>query len=59
GVAADVVAFDPVAVQDRATFADPFQYPVGIEYVVVNGALALEKGERGAATGTGLRATQR
>jgi N-acyl-D-amino-acid deacylase len=57
GAAADVVAFDPATVADRATFAEPFQYPSGIEAVVVNGAVALERGTREAkGAGRALRA---
>ena len=46
GMAADLVAFDPTTVADKATFEDPFQYPVGIELVMVNGALVLQQGKR-------------
>jgi N-acyl-D-amino-acid deacylase len=46
GMAADVVVFDPATVEDKATFEMPFQYPAGIEAVVVNGALALRDGHR-------------
>jgi N-acyl-D-amino-acid deacylase len=46
GFAADLVVFDPTTVADRATFADPFQYPVGIRDVVVNGVPAVRGGER-------------
>ena len=46
GMAADLVAFDPATVADQATFEDPFQYPVGIELVMVNGEVALQKGRR-------------
>ena len=46
GLAADVVVFDAAAVQDNATFADPFQYPTGINAVIVNGAIALRDGQR-------------
>ena len=46
GLAADLVAFDPGTVSDRATFEDPFQYPVGIRVVTVNGELALRDGAR-------------
>jgi N-acyl-D-amino-acid deacylase len=45
GRAADVVAFDPDTVADRATFEDPHQYPEGIPLVVVNGVLTLRDGE--------------
>jgi N-acyl-D-amino-acid deacylase len=45
-LAADIVVFDPATVADRATFEQPFQYPVGIAAVVVNGAVALRQGER-------------
>lgn len=46
GAAADVVVFDPATVEDRATFADPFAYPVGIDTVIVNGVIALRQGAR-------------
>jgi N-acyl-D-amino-acid deacylase len=46
GLAADIVVFDPQTVADVATYENPFQYPVGIQAVVVNGAVALEAGER-------------
>jgi N-acyl-D-amino-acid deacylase len=46
GYTADVVAFDPAAVADRATFAAPFQYAAGIRHVLVNGRPALRDGER-------------
>jgi len=42
GLAADLVVFDPATVADRATFADPFQYPVGIDTVIVNGRVVLD-----------------
>ena len=45
GYYADLVVFDPGRVTDRATWEDPHQYPVGIEYVVVNGKVAVEGGE--------------
>jgi N-acyl-D-amino-acid deacylase len=45
GAFADLVAFDPDAVADRATFDDPHRYPVGIELVVVNGVVAARGGE--------------
>ena len=41
GLAGDVVVFDPATVIDRATYAEPFQYPTGIKAVLVNGAVAL------------------
>jgi len=44
GLAADLVLFDPATVADRATFTDPFQYPVGISTVVVNGRVVLDGG---------------
>jgi N-acyl-D-amino-acid deacylase len=56
GAAADLVLFDPDKVEDKATFPDPFQYPVGIPTVVVNGKIALRDGERvGKGAGKALR----
>jgi N-acyl-D-amino-acid deacylase len=51
-LAADVVVFDPATVEDKATFDAPFQYPVGIKAVVVNGVVALRDGQR-STTGSG------
>ncbi|UFH57423.1 amidohydrolase family protein [Spirosoma sp. KNUC1025] len=45
GYFADVVVFDPNTIADKATFADPFQYAVGVQYVVVNGKIVLKDGE--------------
>ena len=42
---ADLVLFDAATVTDRATFADPQQYPAGIPYVIVNGVVVVEHGE--------------
>jgi N-acyl-D-aspartate/D-glutamate deacylase len=42
---ADVTVFDPRRVIDRATFREPFRYSEGIEYVLVNGQLVLDKGK--------------
>jgi dihydroorotase/N-acyl-D-amino-acid deacylase len=44
GMAADVVAFDPDRVGERATFAEPRRYSEGIPYVAVNGQLVVDGG---------------
>lgn len=41
---ADVAVFDPARIIDHATYEKPHQYAGGIEYVLVNGRLVLEKG---------------
>lgn len=46
GYFADITIFDPNNVRDRASFDNPNQYPVGIEYVVINGQLSVDKGQR-------------
>jgi N-acyl-D-amino-acid deacylase len=53
---ADITLFDADRVIDRATYAEPFQYSDGIEFVVVNGAIVLERGKHtGARPGRALR----
>jgi N-acyl-D-amino-acid deacylase len=44
GKAADVVVFDAGTVGDRATYADPHQYPTGIVHVLVNGVAVVRDG---------------
>jgi N-acyl-D-amino-acid deacylase len=44
GMKADIVVFNPVTVNSTATFAHPKQFPLGIEYVFVNGEMVVEKG---------------
>jgi N-acyl-D-amino-acid deacylase len=39
---ADIVIFDPATIADRATYTEPEQYPVGIDYVIVNGRVVIE-----------------
>lgn len=53
GMAADIVIFDEKIIADRATFQQPKQYPVGIDYVLVNGQVVIEKGRH-----TGVRPGQ-
>ncbi|MFD0743443.1 amidohydrolase family protein [Phytohabitans flavus] len=44
GAAADLVAFDPGAIADRATFAEPRQAPTGIALTVVAGEIVVRDG---------------
>jgi N-acyl-D-aspartate/D-glutamate deacylase len=44
GAWADVTIFNPATVIDKATFENPHQFPVGIEYVIVNGVMTVERG---------------
>ena len=56
GMFADVTVFNPATVMDRATFEQPHQTSVGIEYVFVNGQMVLKKGQMTSARpGRGLR----
>jgi N-acyl-D-amino-acid deacylase len=45
GMFADIVAFDPAAIADKATYENPHQYAVGMKHVLVNGKVVLENGE--------------
>ncbi len=60
GAWADLVLFDPQAVQDRATYDDPHAAPSGIRRVLVNGETVVVDGEIGQARpGQVLRKRQR
>lgn len=45
GSDADIVIFDPAAIKDNATFAEPVAEPEGIDYVIIGGKIAVEKGK--------------
>ena len=56
GFKADIVLFDPAVVKTTATREDPKQYPVGIEYVIVNGQVVIDRANNtGALPGRALR----
>jgi len=56
GMFADITVFNPQTVADRATFENPHQPSVGIEYVIVNGQVVLRKSQiTSARPGRGLR----
>lgn len=44
GSFADITIFDADRAIDKATYTEPFQYCEGIEYVIVNGTIVLQKG---------------
>ena len=50
GLWADAVVFDYGRIQDRATYDEPTLYPDGIEWVLVNGEVAIDHGRH-----TGVR----
>jgi len=50
GAYADVVAFDPATIADKATFEQPHQYAVGMRHVLVSGVPVLRDGEHTGAT---------
>src|SRR5579864_710823 len=45
GADADVVIFDPQTVTDRATYQHPMETSVGVEYLLVGGAMVVDKGK--------------
>ena len=45
GFSADLTIFDPERIQDTSTYEEPYQYPEGIRYVMVNGKVVLNNGE--------------
>lgn len=44
GKFADIVVFDPETVDDVATYEHPRQHPTGIDWVLINGRIAVENG---------------
>jgi N-acyl-D-amino-acid deacylase len=50
GYFADIVVFDPAAVQDHATFEQPHQYATGVQHVLVNGTPVIKSGDHTGAT---------
>jgi N-acyl-D-aspartate/D-glutamate deacylase len=44
GLAADVTAFDALRIIDHATYEMPQKYSEGVEYVMVNGQIVLDRG---------------
>lgn len=45
GYYADITIFNPDTITDKGDFINPIQYPEGIEYVIVNGKVAVEHGK--------------
>ena len=45
GFAADVAVFDPATVGETNSFEKPKSYAKGVDYVLVNGVLVIDKGE--------------
>jgi N-acyl-D-amino-acid deacylase len=56
GMRADIVIFDPRTVKSLATRRQPKQFPVGIDYVLVNGQVVIDQGKHtGVTAGRALR----
>jgi N-acyl-D-amino-acid deacylase len=51
GCVADIAIFDPDAIQENTTYADPHQLSDGMRHVIVNGVHALEHGKHTAERG--------
>lgn len=45
GYFGDIAVFDPLTIQDHATFKEPHQLATGMHYVFVNGTRVLDNGE--------------
>jgi N-acyl-D-amino-acid deacylase len=59
GMAADIVVFNPQTIIDCATYEEPTHFPIGIEYVIVNGITVKSEDEHtGQLAGRILRKTK-
>ncbi len=45
GYKADITIFDPETIEEKGTIANGRQHPVGIDFVIVNGALTVKEGK--------------
>ena len=45
GAFADITIFNPSTVKNKSSYTNPYQSSEGIEYVIINGELILEKGK--------------
>jgi N-acyl-D-amino-acid deacylase len=56
GMKADITVFDPWTVHTTATYETPKSFPIGIDWVIVNGEVVVADGEHtGATPGRALR----
>jgi N-acyl-D-aspartate/D-glutamate deacylase len=56
GAMADLVVFDPQTIRSPASVANPNQFSIGIDTVIVNGRIAYRNGKLLAKTGMAVRA---
>ena len=60
GYFADAIVFDAAVIADRATYEHPDLLATGVQYVIVNGTLAIDRGKyTGALAGRALSRTSR
>jgi N-acyl-D-amino-acid deacylase len=45
GYKADIVVLDPINIKEKGTYENGHQFPEGIDYVIINGAITGEKGK--------------
>lgn len=56
---ADIVVFNPDTIMCMATYESPKQFPVGVEYVIVNGKVVIDRGTHtGILAGEPIHSTQ-